>query len=461
MRWTSSGEEGTPFGHKLFYSGSENRQLGVGFLVHNRAAAAVLSWEPISSRLATIRIAARPRNVSVIVAHAPHADRGDNEVEVFYEQLEETMRGIPKKDFLAVVGDWNAKVGPDAFEKWAGTVGQYGLGTTNDRGWRLLEFAGTHKMTLANTLFPHKPSRLATWTSPDGAVKNQIDYVLIPQSCRSGLLQAGTRVYPGADIGSDHKLVMASLRLKVSQQKRENSKRIRWCTEKLSNPGHAVAFQVEVGGRFSALNLLDSDLDVDALAENVKQVLHSSADKVLGRKPPTKVPWITKKVLRLCELRKTLKTKRRGSPEADVAYRRVHRKVQKNIAAAKEAWLNAKCDEVDEGIKWGDYKKAFAALKTLTNDGPRKGITKIEDKNGKLVKGKTEILNRLTEYCHELYNAPIETDATVLEGAPPPAEEVPDLQVLRAEVEAAIRDQGKRLASIMSQRNSSKVEARS
>lgn len=186
---------------------------------------------------------------------------------------------------------------------------------------------------------------------------------------------------------------------------------------------------------------------MDTLAEHVKQVLHFSADKVLGRKPPTKVPWITKKVLRLCELRKTLKTKRRSSPEADAAYRKVHRKVQKNIAAAREAWLNAKCDEIDDGIKWGDYRKAFAAVKTLTQEGPRKGVTKIEDKQGKLVRGKEQTFNRFTEYCKELYNAPIEKDETVLEGVRPPAEEIPDLQVLRAEVEAAIKDMQPRKAA--------------
>ena len=89
-------------------------------------------------------------------------------------------------------GDWNAKIGPDAYEQWAGTVGRFGIGETNDRGLRLLEFASTHKLTLANTLHIHNLSRRTTWHSPNGT-------------------------FPGADIGSDHDMVLATLELKLKK----------------------------------------------------------------------------------------------------------------------------------------------------------------------------------------------------------------------------------------------------
>ena len=41
----------------------------------------------------------------------------------------------------------------------------------------LLEFAHRHKMTMVNTLFPHRISRRTTWHSPDGVTHNQIDYI--------------------------------------------------------------------------------------------------------------------------------------------------------------------------------------------------------------------------------------------------------------------------------------------
>jgi hypothetical protein len=64
------------------------------------------------------------------------------------------------------------KVGPDAFKDWAGTVGQFGPGETNDRGLRLLEFAFSQRLTNANTLYPHKLSRRTTWHAPNGKTLN-------------------------------------------------------------------------------------------------------------------------------------------------------------------------------------------------------------------------------------------------------------------------------------------------
>ena len=69
-----------------------------------------------SSRLITIRLRATPFNISIIQAYAPTSDYGDNDVEDFYEQLQEVLDQTPKKDILVVQGDWNAMIGEDAYE---------------------------------------------------------------------------------------------------------------------------------------------------------------------------------------------------------------------------------------------------------------------------------------------------------------------------------------------------------
>ena len=74
-----------------------------------------------------------------------------------------------------VQGDWNAKVGPDAYQHRAGTVGKFGIGETNDRGWRLLEFAKSHRLTLANSFHSHKLSTTANWHTPNARVHTQPD----------------------------------------------------------------------------------------------------------------------------------------------------------------------------------------------------------------------------------------------------------------------------------------------
>ena len=82
------------------------------------------------------------------------------------------MKKVPHKDVLAIQGDWNAQIGEDAYGSWSGLAGKFALGTTSDRGERLLQFAKTHQLVAANTQFKHKLSRRATWHSPDGKTHN-------------------------------------------------------------------------------------------------------------------------------------------------------------------------------------------------------------------------------------------------------------------------------------------------
>ena len=79
---------------------------------------------------------------------------------------------------------------------------------TNERGLRLLEFATFNNLILTNTLGPHKPTNRWTWQSLDRKHHNQIDNILVRSASDQELTLQRTRSFPGADIGSDHDLVM-------------------------------------------------------------------------------------------------------------------------------------------------------------------------------------------------------------------------------------------------------------
>ena len=55
-------------------------------------------------------------------------------MEQFYQLLDSIIAKTPKKDILVVQADLNAKVGPDAYQHWAGTVDIFCIGETNERG---------------------------------------------------------------------------------------------------------------------------------------------------------------------------------------------------------------------------------------------------------------------------------------------------------------------------------------
>ena len=101
-----------------------------------------------------------------------------------------------------VMGNFNAAIG----ESVQGVVGPQGLGRkTNDNRERLVSLATSNGMCITNTLFPHKRIHQTTWYAPNPSAEPSLkDYVL--------------RVHRGADIDSDHRLVVLSIRHKLQRK---------------------------------------------------------------------------------------------------------------------------------------------------------------------------------------------------------------------------------------------------
>ena len=157
----------------------------------------------------SVHFQGKPFNITVIQVYAPTSNAKEAEVEWFYEDLQDLWELTPKKDVLFIIGDWNAKLGS---QEMPGVTGKFGLGIRNEAGQRLIEFCQENTLVIANTLFQQHKGRLYPWTSPDGQHQNQIDYILCSQRWKSSIQSAKTR--PGADCGSDHKLLITKFRLK-------------------------------------------------------------------------------------------------------------------------------------------------------------------------------------------------------------------------------------------------------
>ena len=317
-----------------------------------------------------------------------------------------------KKDFLIIQGDWNAKVVKDA--TWNGCVGRFGTGSINERGQRLLEFAERHKLVIANTLHPHKDSRNTTWHSPNGLVHNQIDYILTPKRFKSSIIRSSTRTYLGADVNSDHDLVMCNLRLKRWSNKREKRKRIRYNVNKLKDQTISKAYSDHLDAQLSEIEKNMKDCDLTEICSDFEQALTSSASEIIGKYRSKKQPWITGDILDLCDKRRTLKSKRKLNAESEHKYREINSKIRKMMLKANEDWIQTQCKSIDIDIKHSRHnKRAYETLKMLTKTTPR-STSIIEDRNGVPLAKDTLKLNRWTEYCKELYNYPINPDPSVL-----------------------------------------------
>ena len=163
---------------------------------------------------------------------------------------------------------------------------------------------------VANTFGSHKTSRKITWHSPDGETHNQIAYIMVKKRFSSSVNIAKIRSFPGADIGSDHELVMMTFKLHLKRTKKQGHARIRFDVDKLKDPHVAEVFQAMIGGKFAALSILDSDMDLDTLTDTFNAAVTDTASEILGKHRPVKKPWVTAEILDLCDKRRELKKKK-------------------------------------------------------------------------------------------------------------------------------------------------------
>ena len=73
----------------------------------------------------------KPFTITVMQVYAPASNAFTEEAEVawFYEDLQDLLELTPPKDFLFIIGDWNAKVGS---QETPGVTDKLGLGIQNE-----------------------------------------------------------------------------------------------------------------------------------------------------------------------------------------------------------------------------------------------------------------------------------------------------------------------------------------
>ena len=112
----------------------------------------------------------------------------DEEMENVYEEIDIIISS--KAHYNIVMGDFNAKIGP--VEIRAACADSYGIGTRNRRGNVLVEFAERHKFKIMKTFFKKRLNGRWTWISPNGATKNEIDYIMTDRQTSSLIFQSLT-----------------------------------------------------------------------------------------------------------------------------------------------------------------------------------------------------------------------------------------------------------------------------
>ena len=382
-------------GGTFVYSGAQKSgRNGVGFYLSSKVENSMLGYNPISERIMTIRLHAKPANITIVQVYAPTSTASDQDIDEFYQALQECIDNIKNRDMWFTMGDLNAKIGQLQADAEKGIVGKYGLGERNERGDRLAEFAVENELTIMNTVFLQHPRRLYTWTSPDGNYRNQIDYIIAPKRWKSSITRVKT--LPGADCGTDHELLSARVKINLKRMKR-GERIIRYDVSNITDE-----YKVEVKNRFEELKRIAEEREPDELAREIGVIFLEAAATHLPRKRRKNKVWISDETMRKIDERKALKQLKSRS-EADYStWKMACKEVRRSCKLDREEYINEQCEQIDNMLARNDSRGAFDKMRSMTQSGKAR-LAVIKDESGKTLTESSEVLDRWKRYCEGMY----------------------------------------------------------
>lgn len=423
-RWTGDGKI-SENGKVMVYSGGNAHQDGVGILMKENVAKAMLGYWPVSNRVIMIKLRSKPFDMNIIQVYAPTTEHTDEEIEEFYEEIGCALQHVKSGEINILMGDFNAKVGNEAYET---TTGKFGLGTRNERGTKLLEFCKSKDLAIINTFFQHHARNLYTWKSPGDIFRNQIDYIMINQRYRN--MVKNIKSYPGADIGSDHNPVV--MKMKVKLKIKSISKHLeQYDMNMLKEVTYKHMFNVEVTNRYETLMAqqeVQKNDDVETEWDAMQKSMNESVKSVIPKRPrKAKQRWMTPEILNLMEERKALKGQHEKYKEKD-------KEIRTRCKVEKEQWWKVKCTEIENLDKLHKTRDMHNKIKEVTGSRKRMQVSRcIKNKEGKTLFGEDEIEKRWVEYIEDLFNDE-RAETTVLENVNDGED------ILLEEVESAIAE---------------------
>ena len=149
-----------------------------------------------------------------------------------------------------VIGDINARIGEDDTGRET-AMGTQGFGCANNNGERPSDLSVERRLSIGGNLFIYRDIHKITWKWPDRRTVSQIDNVIINQKWRRSLQDV--KANRGADIGSDHVLVVATVSLKLRKTKRGEERQQRFDTAKLINSNTEKDFKLELKNRIASM----------------------------------------------------------------------------------------------------------------------------------------------------------------------------------------------------------------
>ena len=420
-RWTDSGQKRLTTGELLLYSGHEDENgphtQGVAIMLSKAAQGALIGWEAHGPRVitASFRTKRKKINMNLVQCYAPTNDSEDCTKDEFYGRLQSIIQRFPSRDITMLIGDLNAKIGDDntGYEE---VMGREGLGEMSDNGERFVDLCAANSLVIGGSIFPHRKIHKVTWLSPDLHTGNQIDHICISKKFRRSLQDV--RVRRGADVASDHHLLVARVKLKLKRNWAvELNQRKKFNTILLRDPTKRQEFKLALANKFQVLQEIidEEEATIDKEWRIVETTIKTVCQEVLGPQKRNHKEWISTVSLKKIEQRREMKAvlnnsrTRAEKAKAQEQYTQANKSVKKSIKADKKNYADALAAEAEEAARNGNMKDLYTITKKLSGKFS-KPERPVKDKEGKQIIDDEGQKRRWVEYFEELLNRPAPPD---------------------------------------------------
>ena len=416
-------------GYRYHWSGRTDghHKEGVAIAVADRVASQIKGVTRVSERIMRLRLAHSLGVVSFVAVYAPTGVSELSAKEDFYAELSSVMDAVPKGDTLIVLGDLNAVTGTsrDGYEACIGPhgSGNFPDGERDTNSTMMLDFAMRHGLRVGGSWFQRPDSWRWTWYSNTGRVKKEIDHVLVDG--RWTLLQ-NCRVFRSAQFFStDHRLLVATLKLRLRAPRRSTPSHVRLVVGRLQEPNVAEAFAGSLAGRLEELNATN---DPQELWEGFRDSVLGAASDSVPEVPRGRRAVLSQETADVIdECRKARLDGRTGR------YRELRREAVRAARRDHEERVRELCESVEDNLAKSDARPAYRAIRELRSSGPRPRSSTVLAADGRVL-SEEDGLRRWAEYFEELYRAEpprceLSTDGTRnLAASTPISTEVPTLE---------------------------------
>lgn len=160
----------------LIYSGCsvhERAKEGGGVVLTREHMENLIDLKYVSARILLVKLEMHDLPLNLISIYAPEANKPLHERQKFYDDLQETINQIDKKEKIIVAGDFNARVGRNIIP---GIKQRFNEDSINENGEMMVDFCNDNELRINNTFFDHKYQHKYTWENTRGH-KSMIDYI--------------------------------------------------------------------------------------------------------------------------------------------------------------------------------------------------------------------------------------------------------------------------------------------